>query len=181
MKSEFLDDLRRIFAFRPYLLVIFTLAMVYFSAAGEDSLGMLVLGILGTPVVLLLCCLWPRKWQVRYWIARSLVVIPLSLVILLTVVWTAWPLHLNFIHCRPELSRLAARVEGGEKIATPIRVGLFTVYAIELRRGIVCLWTSRTGTESGLVKATSQQIQHGGFNVWSVTPLDKDWTLYQED
>lgn len=180
------------FAFRPYLLLVWAAIIVFLSAsATADWTAVVMIGILGTPVVLLLCRLWPKKWHLRHWLFRSVIVIPVAIGVIVSVGVTSWPMRASFLIVRPSLDTIAARIDRGENVSFPVRLGLVTLVAAEKRRGVVCLWTDSPNINpDGFVRATPKTIENhpaqtegngAWFNVWSVTPLDKDWTFYSED
>jgi hypothetical protein len=114
--------------------------------------------------------------------------------VLLTIAWVDWPLHLSYYLARPGLERLAQELRAGKTIPTPVRVGLVVIRGTELRRrvfnyhgdpaatdakDIACLWTHPDGAGSaGFVQTHPDFLQ---FNIWSFHHLDDRWQFITED
>jgi hypothetical protein len=168
------------FAFRPYLLLLWAATAIVASSVATDPFAMWFLAILGTPLLLLLSFLWPARWTIRHPMFRNMVAIPVALAVLISVLWTSWPLRLSYLAARPALRTLADRVEKGEKIQTPCRAGIFTIRKAERDwHGVVMLWTNtHDGNEFVL---TSAENVKSGFNVWFTVRLDEDVQFVWED
>ena len=87
----------------------------------------------------------PRKWHVLRWIP-----LPLCLAILLSVLFTAWPLKVRFHHSLPALEAAVARIEGG---ADPRnvrgRIGWFDVTSVHhYKSGALFFQTGMWGFDS---------------------------------
>jgi hypothetical protein len=104
----------------------------------------------------------------------------LSFAILVSVVITHWPLRVSFALSRETMDALAARVRAGERVATPMRVGLITIRETELsRRGVVCLWTNLSPSgHHGFVQCRREAMPS---HPWSMIPLDNSWQFIEED
>ena len=72
---------------------------------------------------------------------RFVALVLASLLIIASVAYTPWPLHVAFAHTRSDFEAIARRLESGEHVAGPIRVGVYTVERAELDEGRACLWT----------------------------------------
>lgn len=169
------------FAFRPYLLIVWALFVMITSAtATADLIDIIFLGIVGILIIFPLSFFWPARWRIRYQLFNSWAAIPLAFIVIASVAITEWPLRLNYMLARPSMNAIAARVQKGHKVKTPIQLGLFRIKKVELRNGIVCLWTTTdTGGDSGLVNTTPQGSH--SFNLWSTLRLDNDWQYIEED
>ena len=97
-------------------------------------LGMFLASLFGIPLTLGFGAAWaetstrpdaaPRRSPIPAW-ALVLVLGTLPITILLTL----WPFHLAFLASRPAMDRLADRIAGGQRIASPEWAGLFRVVA----------------------------------------------------
>jgi len=172
-----------VFAFRPYLLMIWALVLVILSAMGVEPIALAVMGTAATILVVIVSFLWPRKWQIiDHRMFRNAVAVPLSLLLIASVMLTQWPLRLQYLLVKPSLNTIANRVEKDESIQTPIQVGFLRIKNVEINRhGVVCLWTDpNPGGYSGLVKTQPSKVA-SEFNLWSSVKLDDTWQFIHED
>lgn len=89
---------------------------------------------------------------------------------------TAWPFHLAFLSARAGLERLADRVEAGQAVAFPQRIGPFAIVAsrIDAETGGVALLTdSNPSGPSGFVRHKAQPIDASHFSCYA--PIRGDW------
>ena len=112
---------------------------------------------------------------------RAQVIVGTTAVVLLgTIAFFNWPLHVAYIASRPSFDDFAKRLRDGEKIQTPARIGMFRVVKAELNgNDVVCFWTdddSAGGT--AFVNFGSDNLP---FNLWSHTRLDDSWQFIIED
>ena len=99
---------------------------------------------------------------------------------ILSAAATYWPLRLAYGVSRGALERLAERVRAGERLALPVRAGIFRVRGAEIsRHGVVCLWTHPDPAGStGFVQCRRDDIP---FNLGSLVRLDDRWQFISED
>jgi hypothetical protein len=112
---------------------------------------------------------------------RLLVIAPTaSILLLLSMLIKNWPLHLCYRISSAAFDDLARRIHAGEKIATPVRAGLYIVWEAGFSHsGVPCLWTwPHPAGNTGFVLTEDAE---GNFNLWSSTRLDDDWQFITED
>jgi hypothetical protein len=103
-----------------------------------------------------------------------------SLILLLSMLFWNWPLHLCYQISRPAIEALMTRVRAGELISTPVRAGLYIVKDAGISHsGIPCLWTRpNPAGYTGFVQTDSPDDK---FNLWSSTRVDDNCHFIQED
>jgi hypothetical protein len=85
-------------------------------------------------------------------------------------------LHLSFFANRSSLDRLADRLDRGETVNTPVRVGTFKVIRVEPRFGKATLVLF--DTETGPICLSRNGSR---FNEWWLRRLSPEWVLFRED
>lgn len=166
------------FRFSPQPLLIWALGMTIASAAAVDVLPLV---IFLTPVAFALCFLWPARCAAGWKLTKTRVALALSLVLLISVGWTQWPLRLHFLMARPTIEALASRVEQGMRVDTPTWAGLFKIEKAEANRfGVVCLWIAVSPDRDGFVRTPADKVDEQ-FNVWWTVNLDGEWQFVWED
>ena len=167
--------------FRPHSLIAWAILILIASADGVESMTLAFFGIIALPIVILLCLLLPRRRDSQRWMLRNLIAVALFLAVFISVIWTSWPLRISYILAKPTMNKIAVKLEKGEKIKTPILIGVLIINKAELNRnGIPCLLTWSDGDFVGFVKV-KPDIVDSQFNLWSVIYLDNDWQFINED
>ncbi len=166
--------------FQPYLLVVWAAVLILASASAVESTLVLLGAVIGTPVILLLSFLWPRKWLFRNWRLRKRYAVPISLAFIVSVFTTHWPLKAHYHLVKSRLNRIADRVEAKAPVSLPCQIGLFRIKKAEVYwNGITCLWTGdNPAGYAGFVRTSPDKVR---FNLWSMVKLDKDWQFIAED
>lgn len=184
MSAQTMSFLKRLIHFRPYPLIIGLVVLVFASAAAKSQLDLMGLAWYGFPYLFALCFLWPPRWTFRHWIFRNVIAVPLVLIMAVLVIWTEWPLRGHFLLVRPIMDAMADRLESGERIETPVQIGLFRVRMAEMSgwEPVPCLWTKRIRKydHTGFVRTTPEKVDHQ-FNLWSSRKLDNHWQFIVED
>jgi hypothetical protein len=159
-------------------------AIVAISAQGFDTfiLGILVffLWIIGPSMILLV---W---FAARYQEKRKTRLKPVNLAAFAmccslswSVVFTDWPLRLNFLLSRPALVREAQNLVARKPASSGHWVGGFYVQKSAVERGVICFWTDGDSNRTGIIFNPK-----GGtppFNLWSELPLGGNWHVITED
>ena len=163
------------------LLGLMALAGVLVSGTGGEQVGVVLLAVVLSAAVIVIGSLligYRRHTQRR--ILPALVAPSTSLVVIISVAATHWPLRIAYVCSRESFDAVAQRVRGGEHITTPLRAGLFTVQRAELsRHGIVCLWTnSNPAGSTGFVQCRRDYVP---FNLSTIVRLDDRWQFISED
>lgn len=115
---------------------------------------------------------------------------------LVGIVVVNWPIYLSHRLVRSRLEEIAQQAREGVIPESPLRVGLFTIEAIEVRergrftsqvpvsesgatdlKNIVCLWLSRRHETLIAQCAVSRPM----FNVFTMSALDDRWVFVTED
>ncbi len=96
---------------------------------------------------------------------------------------THWPLRAAFAMSRTSFDELARRLDAGESVPAPFRIGSFTIRRAELggNRGahIPCFWTDLDDAgKTGFILCGDSTPP---FNLWSNLPLVDRWQLITED
>jgi amino acid transporter len=163
------------------ILCLTALAVAFHSARGD---GTVIVGL--TTVVYTVAAAFIGVMLLHYrrskrrpvWLA---IVCPaLSIAVMLSVAFTQWPLRASYAVSRDGLNRLAARIDAGQQVATPKRVGLFVIRAADVSRdGIVELWTDDSAIgRRGFVHCRPDRAPG---NLWSMIQLDDSWLFVEED
>jgi hypothetical protein len=139
-----------------------------------------------TPAVLAVSFLSPRRWEIKSKFFRNWIAVPMALAIVVSVAWTNWPLRASFRLARPRMNQMAARLEKGQSVSTPVRVGLLRIRRAGVgstpnRKGVVCLCTVEPGGDFEGFARTSPDKARSQFNLWTVIKLDDDWVFISED
>lgn len=167
---------------------VLALLVASLSAGGVRDFG--VVFVAGF-AFLLTFCTFPLV--LRHWDGRlhrpGLIVLVTSLIAIVSVVLTAWPVRLAFFASRREFDDLAGRLEAGYRMTKPERVGRFLILKAEMRDGRPCLWIDtdpagydgfvrnpRRGPDGKLLGPSNRS-----FNLWSAVSLDDDWAFISED
>jgi hypothetical protein len=163
------------------LLGLSALAGILVSVIGVEQVGVVLLAIVlsaNVIVVGLLLIGYRRHTQRR--VLPILVAPILSLVVIISVAATHWPLRIAYAWSRDSFDGVAQRIRSGEHVTTPLRAGLFTIQRAELsHHGIVCLWTQpNPGGSTGFVQCRRDYVP---FNLWSMVRLDDRWQFISED
>lgn len=118
-------------------------------------------------------CLSPRSRLVNRAIGAA------SLVVLISVPLTHWPLRLAYHISRPKFETIAQVLRSGKTFPKPMQVGPFTIEKAEIDNGKVCLWTDLDPAgRTGFAKCSPKDVP---FNLWSITELDENWQYISED
>lgn len=165
---------------QPYPLVVWTAVLILASASAVESTLVILGAVFGTPVILMLSFLWPRKWQFRKWRLLKRYAVPISLALIVSVFTTHWPLKAHYHLVKGRLNRIADRVEAKEPVSLPCQVGLFRIKKAEVYgNGITCLWTGdNPAGHAGFVRTSPDKVR---FNLWAMVQLDNDWQFIKED
>ena len=163
------------------LLGLLALAGVIVSATGVEQVGVVLLAIVLSANVITVGFLlvgYRRHTQRR--ILPALYASVLSLVVIISVAASHWPLRVSYALSRCSFDAVAQRVRNGEQVTTPMRAGLFTIQRAGLsRHDIVCLWTQLDpGGNTGFVQCRREYVP---FNLWSMVKLDDRWQYISED
>jgi len=163
------------------LLCLMALAGVLVSATGGEQVSVVLLAIVLSAAVIIIGSLlvgYRRHTQRR--VLPALVTAILSLVLIISVAATHWPLRVAYAWSRESFDVVAQSVRSGEHITTPLRAGLFTIQRAELsHHGIVCLWTHpHPAGSTGFVQCRRDYVP---FNLWSIVRLDDRWQFISED
>lgn len=92
-----------------------------------------------------------------------------------------WPLKATFAFSKPQLTKLATRIENGEEFSTPRWIGCYRVLKIEQKSyGAICFWTNLYPSgHTGIIKCAEDDLS---FNISTHIQLDDDsWHLIVED
>jgi len=166
--------------FQSYLLILWTVLVIFASASAVESTAVILAGIFGTPVIALLSFLWPARWELQRWRIRNIYAVPACLAILISVCMTHWPLKLHYRIVKNRLNHIADMGERKQPVTMPQQVGLIRVRKAEIYwNGITCLWTGDyPGGNIGFVRTPPDKVR---FNLWSIVELDNDWQFIGED
>ena len=164
--------------YKPYLLILWTIILIFASALPMDFLFLFACSIFGTPVILLLSFFWPRKWDFLPSDPKILFVMPVCVAIILSVLITYWPFKLHFLMVRPKLNRIAARIESGEHPPLPFSIGIFRITKIEMNHEPLFLRTNLRGNRRGF---SHSDRDYSDFNLGHMIILDDDWKFVFED
>lgn len=107
----------------------------------------------------------------------------MSILLLVSVGVTHWPLRAAFAISRGSFDQTAQRIGAGDSLPTPVHVGLFTIRKAELggdlHAPIACLWTDLASAgKTGFVRCGDADPP---FNLWSSLPLSDGWQFIVED
>ena len=163
------------------LLGLLALAQVFDSATGGEQVSVVLLAmVLSAPAIIVGSLLIGYRRHTQRRVLPALIASVLSLLIIISVAVTHWPLRVTYALSRGSFDALAKRIRAGELIATPLRVGLFRVQRAELsHHGIVCLWTQpHPDGSTGFVQCRRDYVP---FNLWSLVKLDDHWQFISED
>ena len=166
----------------PGAIVLPACVSIWSSAKGDDPiLGWLMAIFVGAALVIAallfeaarIC--WKGRWG-SVWPYRS--AFGLSILAIATVGFFNWPLQLAFSIWRAPLTAMMDRVERGERVETPVRVGTFLIVRVEKRfdgSPSLILDDNSTGPTS--------LIRHGpsGETGWSYVDLPDGWMLFTEE
>lgn len=163
------------------LLGALVVAGVLNSATGGERVGVVLLAIILSAAAIIVGSLFVgyRRYTRRR-VLPALAVPTVSLAIIISVAATHWPLRAAYGLSRGSLDAVAQRTRSGEKVATTVRAGFFTIRRAELsQHGIVCLWTHpNPGGSTGFVQCHRDYVL---FNLWSIIRLDDRWQFISED
>jgi hypothetical protein len=176
------------YSFAPPILATGVVALLA-ACAFDTTFTCLFAGVVAFAALLMAVPLAMSLRDRLCWVGCALV--------LLTIAWVDWPLHLSYYLARPGLERLARDLRAGKTIPTPVRVGLVVIRGTELRRRVInyrgqprdptatdakdiaCLWTHpHPGGSGGFVQTPADFLQ---FNIWSLHHLDDRWQFITED
>ncbi|MEL6401876.1 MAG: hypothetical protein AAFR26_22810 [Cyanobacteria bacterium J06626_4] len=166
-------------ALPPTLLILLSLKPLEIIALW--LLGGLAAAFL-TVVIMALLTLPTLRTQKRF--QRQAVV---SLVIVVSIMMSNWPLRIAYAFSRPAFDQVAEQVMVGETPTTPRRIGWFRVARIEAPGSAaneidyhgLRLWTGiHPHGNSGFVRSSPDDLR---FNLWSHFKLDETWQFIAED
>jgi len=163
------------------LLGLLAAAGVLDSATDGEQLGVVLLAIvLSVAAIVVGSLLVGYRLHTQRRVLPAFVASIVSLAVIISVVATRWPLRVAYALSRSSFNTLAHHVRNGERVATPVRAGLFTIRHAELsHHGIVCLWTQpHPGGSTGFVECGRDYVP---FNLWSIVRLDDRWQFISED
>ncbi len=168
--------------FRPYPLIFFTLMLILASASAAGWTAEYVGSVLGIPLFLLLCFLWPGKWSPRNVQVRDLCAVVLCLFVIFSVCATHWPLKMQYKMIKSNLNRIAALVEAKKSVAMPQRIGLIQIVKVQVwDNGVICLWTDDDPNgPSGFVRTSPEKVD-SQFNLWAHIDIDDQWQFIEID
>lgn len=106
--------------------------------------------------------------------------------ILLTALWTSWPMRVVFHFSHEQLDSLALRVEAGEAIKVPVWAGGVRVTRVEKRNADwawgTCLWVvPREGGPTGFIRRGDGSPREPGNNINRRIQLSDRWYFVSED
>jgi hypothetical protein len=132
--------------------------------------------------IIVLAIIWVNMIKTRSGYSDLHRALALIIVVVFSVVVavTNWPLKLTFSLVEDDIEALAQRVDAGERIEYPQRVGVFTIYGAGIRSGTVYLITSPSGHDWE-VEGLARHAEGEGFNLWSSTSLGDKWSYVSED
>jgi len=160
---------------------LLSLTGVFYSATGGEQIGVILLGIVLSGFAFAGGCLLVAQ---RLYMERPVLPVVISSVVLLamnaSIPFTDWPLRLNYVMTRDSFDSIASRVRAGERINTPVRVGVFTVWRAEIvNQRFVCLWTNQDRYDRvGFVQCRRDEVP---LSPWSQVSLDDTWQYVHED
>ena len=104
----------------------------------------------------------------------------ICLAIVISVAATHWPLRVAYALSRGALDAVSLRVRAGERIAVPLRAGLFMIRRAEISHdGFACLWTDLHPTGYTGFMLCGPRKAPG--RLWSQINLDDRWQFVSED
>jgi hypothetical protein len=172
--------------------VVFTLAVVALSAGGaRPGADLIIVGFISLFLLAIspLLALPKDSHRTGGYHRLALLVAATSLLTMVSIVATRWPLRLTFLASRSEFDAFATRLEAGYRMTEPERVGRFLILKAEMREGRPCLWLDidpagydgfvrnpRRGPDGKLLGPSNLC-----FNLWWDVPLDDDWAFISED
>ncbi|MBI3415874.1 MAG: hypothetical protein HY043_11255 [Verrucomicrobia bacterium] len=163
------------------LLGLLAIAGILISATGGEQVSVVLVAIvLSAAAIIVGSFLVGYRRHTKRRIAPALVASIVSLALIISVAVAHWPLRAAYALSRASFDAVAQRIRGGERIAMPMRSGLFTIRRAELsHQGIVCLWTHPNPSGStGFVQCRRDYVP---FNLWSIIRLDDRWQFISED
>jgi len=163
------------------LLGLFAIAGILDSATGGEQVGVVLLAIvLSAAAIIVGSLLIGYRCHTQRRVLPALIASVLSLLIIISVAATDWPLRVTYALSRSSFDALAQRLRAGERAVAPMRAGLFRIRRAELsHHGIVCLWTHPDpGGSTGFVQCRRDYVP---FNLWSIVKLDDGWQFISED
>ena len=136
------------------LLVLSALSSVVYSAIGTEQASVFTV-LLSAAVIVVGAILLGYRRHMRRSAAPVFGVSISALAVIISVAAGQWPLRVTYALSRGALDELAARVRRSERVATPVRAGLFNIRQAEISsRGIICLWTQpHSGGSTGLMSS----------------------------
>ena len=163
------------------VLGFLALAAVLLSATGGERVSVAIVAVLLSAVTIFVgsrFAVYRRRTQ--RCVALAIEASVISLALTLSVAVAHWPLHAAYVLSRASFETIAQRTRAGERVATPVRAGLFTIQRAELsENGIVCLWTfTNPSGNTGFVQCRHDYVP---FNLWSIIRLDDRWQYISED
>ena len=174
---------------RRWLPAAIVLAVVSSAVSPGDTFTGVIVAFVGFGLCLAATFTIPRRPDGRR-DRRFVTLAVASLLVIASVAATSWPLRVAFAYSRSNFETLTRRLESGEHVAGPIRVGAYHVERAELDAGRACLWTdTNPAGRAGFVRnpgprskpAKGPLLTNGAFNLWSYTGLDRDWAFISED
>jgi hypothetical protein len=158
-------------------------------------LGMFLASLCGIPLTLGFGAAWADTSTRPDTATRRSPILAWALVLVLgilplTILLTSWPFHLAFLASRPAMDRLADRIAGGQRIASPEWAGLFRVVAtaVDPSSGNICLVIDLDPSgRSGFVrlgaapKAPTGRPSGPFYNVYLDLKLCAEWKYECED
>ena len=162
------------------LLGLLAIAGVLHSATGGEQVVVVLLASILSVATIIVGSLLDYRRLTQRRVDPVLAAPILTLVVIISVAATHWPLRASYAVSRDSFDAVAQRIRSGEHITTPLRAGLFTIRSVEVsRHDIVCLWT-RTDS-SGYTGFVQCRRDHVPFNLWSIVSLDDRWQFISED
>jgi hypothetical protein len=161
----------------PFLTFLIAVGPIaYLSAIGFEPIATFIFSLPAGLFVLISWALWEGRLPQSPGAGRTL--LGGSIVIGLSIVLTQWPLRLAFWAVEPTLDSLADRLERGEKVKTPLRVGTFLIQVAEMRYDSYPALTldPKSSGPTSLVRK-----QEFGAKGWSKVQLSDRWYLFNED
>lgn len=132
------------------------------------------------PAILLSLGSATAVWYCLGW-GRALAVLTLSMLLIISVARTHWPLRLAFAASKPAFANLADRLESGEEVS-PQWAGFFYVRKAEMHRGqMPVLWINLQAAGYTGFARPADDVAIGKYNDWSDYRLWGNWHLIAED
>ena len=169
----------------PFVLVAALVIFMYFFGVHTASVALLTpsLLVVATLVLAVSYAELPSSWGVTKVcvpagvVRRTWGVICISTLLALSVPTTHWPLRLSYHLSKSSLNALASGVTTPAHFVSPREAGVFSVYDVQRRGGVVCLSLDEDqGEPLLLVRGTALQVQVQ-LPDCDVVVLDQNWCL----